>query len=391
MIKLIKATFYKEALTKKKLIKFINSAKQLSFGLECQKFEKNFARYQGRRHCVLVNSGSSANLALIQSLLNLGKIKKGDQVAFSVVTWPTGVFPLIQLGLNPIPVDIELSTLNISSQKFKKIIKKHKIKMLFMTNLLGFCHDPDKIKKICDENSIILTEDNCESLGSIYKGKKLGNFGLASTFSFYVGHHLSTIEGGAICTDDEELSIMLRIVRAHGWDRNLDFIQQKEIRKKFKVDSTFYSRYAFYDLGFNLRPTEIVGLIGNFQLRYINEIIHKRQDNFMKMAPLIYTQVEKFYPIKYDHLDFFSNFAVPVICRSQKIRDQLVNKCEGKVEIRPIVGGNMVEQPFFQKYVKKSFSEFPAANIIHNQGLYFGNNPDLNRKEIKTIIDIFTS
>src|SRR3990172_927913 len=168
MIKLIKSTFYKEAETKGRLVRFIQSARQLSFGEECKKFERGFARYQGRKHCVFVNSVSSANLTLIQALLNLGMIKRGDRVGFSAITWSTNIMPLLQLGLKVAPIDIELDTLNISSRTLEK---------------------------------------------------SLGNFGIASTYSFYVGHHMSTIEGGVVCTDNKELAQMLKLVRAHGWDR----------------------------------------------------------------------------------------------------------------------------------------------------------------------------
>ncbi len=198
MIKLIKSTFYKENQTKRELAQFIKSTNWMSFGPQCQKFEKEFAKYQGRKECILVNSGSSANLAIVQTLLNLGKIKRGDKVGFSAVTWSTNVMPLIQLGLDPMPVDVELNTLNVSSRTLAETLKHQKIKMLFLTNLLGFCDDIDKIERICKKEKILLIEDNCESLGTVYKGKKLGNFGFASTFSFYVGHHMSTIEGGAV-------------------------------------------------------------------------------------------------------------------------------------------------------------------------------------------------
>lgn len=389
MIKLIKATFYNEKETTQKLIKFLSKAKQLSFGPESLKFEDSFAKWQNRKHSVFLNSGSSANLAVIQALLNLGRIKKGDNIGFSAITWSTDVMPIIQLGLNPIPIDVELDTLNISSKSLKSTLKKHKLKAIIVTNLLGFCDDIDTIKKHCDANKIIVIEDNCESLGTIYKGKLLGNYSLASTFSFYVGHHMSTIEGGAICTDDEELATMIRIVRAHGWDRNLDFTKQAEIRSKFKVNSTFYSRYTFYDLGYNLRPTEINGFIGNVQIEYLDEIIKKRNENFFKMATPIYEETDKYYTIKSHHIDYLSNFAVPVICKTKEIRDELVKRCEGKLEIRPVVGGDIVEQPFFGKYVKEKFKENVNARLIHNQGLYFGNNPELTDKEMSEIISIF--
>ena len=146
MIPLIKSTFYNEPQTKKDLTKFIAKAEYLSFGKECQKFERKFARYQGRKNCVFVNSGSSANLALIQALLNLGKLKKGDAIGFSALTWSTNVMPAIQLGLEAVPIDVELDTLNISSKKILDKLKTHKLKMIFITNLLGFTNDIDEIK-----------------------------------------------------------------------------------------------------------------------------------------------------------------------------------------------------------------------------------------------------
>ncbi|KKR76654.1 MAG: DegT/DnrJ/EryC1/StrS aminotransferase [Candidatus Levybacteria bacterium GW2011_GWA2_40_8] len=389
MIKLVKSSFYKEEETKRQLTKFINESEKLSFGPQCELFEKNFSKWHKRRHCIFVNSGSSANLSIVQSLLNLGKIKKGDFVGFSAVTWSTNVMPLIELGLNPVPIDVDLETLNISSKNLNKVLEKYPLKMLFLTNLLGFCKDPDKIEAVCKDRKIILVEDNCESLGTIYKRKLLGNFGIASTFSFYVGHHMSTIEGGAICTDSDELSNMLKIVRAHGWDRNLSIKKQERIRTAHNVNETFYSRYTFYDLGYNLRPTEIAGFIGNKQVKYLPEIIKKRRNNFIRLAKSIYKREDLYYPIKFDHIELVSNFAVPLICKSKEIRDFLVEKCKDRVEIRPIVGGNINSQPFFQKYLK-DIGKTPNASLIHKQGLYFGNNPDLSEEEIRTLINIFT-
>jgi len=388
MIKLIKSTFYKEAKIKKQLIGFIKKAKHLSFGQECQKFEENFCKYQQRKEGIFLNSGSSADLAIVQALLNLGKIKKGDKVGFSAVTWSTNVMPLIQLGLESIPIDIELDTLNVSSQKLLDCLERQPIKMFFLTNLLGFCADIDEIARICQGKNIILIEDNCESLGTIYKGKKLGNFGLASTNSFFVGHHLSTIEGGMVCTDDKDLATMLRMVRAHGWDRNLQEDDQIAIRKKFKVESAFHDRYTFYDLGYNLRPTEIQGFLGNSQMQYINEMNKKRNQNFIRLARAIYKKDGKYFPVRYEHIDFVSNFAFPLVCRKKETREELIKKCQGEVEIRPIVGSDMTGQPFFKKYVD-STKKYPSASVVHENGLYFGNNPELTAKEIKKLINIF--
>ena len=179
-------------------------------------------------------------------------------------------------------------------QKLLAVLEKRPLKALFLTNLLGFCDDIDEIASICRSKKIMFIEDNCESLGTVYKGKKLGNWGFASTFSFYVGHHMSTVEGGAVVTDSEELDTALQLVRAHGWDRHLTEQKQLKIRLKHGVNETFYSRYTFYDLGYNFRTTEIQGFLGNTQLRYLDEIVKKERGIFMRwqnpfMAGVIFT------------------------------------------------------------------------------------------------------
>lgn len=393
MIRLVKSTFYRERETKKLLCQFIEKADTLSFGAECERFEHAFARWQGRAHCVFLNSGSSANLAIVQTLLNLGMLKRGDYVGFSSLTWSTNVMPLIQLGLQTVPIDVELDTLNVSSIKLKKILADYPLKMVLLTNALGFCDDIDEIRKICRKKKILLIEDNCESLGSVYKGIKLGNYGAASTFSFYVGHHMSTIEGGAVCTDSVRIATMLRLVRAHGWDRNLSYPKQTQMRNKFKVNSTFYSRYTFYDLGYNLRATEINGFIGTTQIRYLPKIIQQRQKNFYAIAPILYAKSDLYYPLRYHHMEVLSNFAIPLICRTTQIRDHLVKQCEGKIEIRPIIAGDMTEQPFFKKYMKPLGTLLGNSNarLIHEQGLYFGNNPEMTLSDRGLILRVFGS
>lgn len=390
MIKLIKSTFYNEVDTKKQLNKFIKSALILSFGEQCQTFERKFSQWQGRSETIFVNSGSSANLALIQALLNSGRLKRGDNVGFSAITWSTNVMPLIQLGLKPVPVDVEIDTLNVSSSTLSKTLEKHSLSALFLTNLLGFVDDISNIVQICEDKKILLIEDNCEALGTVYKGKKTGNFGFASTFSFYVGHHMSTIEGGAICTDDEEFATQLRIVRAHGWDRNLAEKEKTKIQKQYSVNSTFYSRYTFYDLGYNLRPTEINGFLGCNQLQYLDEINQKRQENYLLLSKGIFTNPD-IVPVRSDHIEFLSNFAFPVVFKSQKLRDQYVKRCENKVEIRPIVGGDITQQPFFSKYMLQNTTFYTKnARTIHDCGLYFGNNPDLTEEELHYLCSVFS-
>lgn len=385
MIKLIKSTFFEEDKTKLALTEFISEANILSMGEQCRLFESNFAKHQGRNHCCFVNSGSSANLLLIQSLINLGRLKIGDKIAFSSLTWSTNVMPIIQLGLVPIPIDVELDTLNISSKKLEEICKNESIKCLFITNLLGFCSDLDKIEKYCSSNNIIFLEDNCESLGSVLKGKKLGNFGLASTTSFFVGHHLSTIEGGSVLTDDKELHDMLMITRAHGWSRNIESNLQSELLQKHKVD-TFYNQYSFYELGYNLRPTEINGFLGNNQLTYLDLMISIRQENYFFYQSAADKNLN-ILPLNIGYMDLVSNFAFPLVFKTKDLAisyRELFNSNE--IEIRPIVGGNITQQPFFKKYFGESF-KMPNAELIHENGFYIPNNPELTSSELKIITD----
>lgn len=389
-VPLIRQTFFAEPKTKQALTAFIRQAPQLSFGPHCEQFEREFSAYQGRAEAVFVNSGSSANLALIQALLNMGTLKKGDKVGFSALTWSTNVMPLIELGLVPVPIDVELDTLNISGRTVAAVLEKHRLQALFITHLLGLCDQLEVIQQLCRAEEIVLLEDTCEALGSEYQQKKLGNWGMASTFSFYVGHHLSTIEGGMICVDDPELATMLRIVRAHGWDRNLAEQPQRQLRQKHQVNSSFYSRYTFYDLGYNLRPTEINGFLGRLQLQFIPDIIAARQRHFQEVAAWLYQQPD-YYPVRTTQMDVYSCFAVPVVCRSQAVRDALVSACSDRIEIRPIVGGDMTQQPFFQRHVPARY-QLPTssvANLIHHQGLYFGNYPEMTNQDLATIHAIF--
>ena len=387
MIKLIKSTFYKEKETKDALCRFIKNSTQLSLGTQCADFENKFSKWQGRKYSVMFNSGSSANLALIQVLINLKKIKNGDTVGFSAVTWATNVMPLITLELKPVPIDIKINTLNISSKKVAEAYKKHKFTCLFITNLLGYSSDLIEIKKFCQKNNILLLEDNCESLGSQYKKNKLGNFGLASTFSFYVGHHLSTIEGGMVCTDDKEIDTMLRIIRSHGWDRHLEPVDQKILREKYKVDE-FYGKYTFYDIGFNLRPTDIQGFLGTNQLKYLNLMIDKREKNYRQFEK-IYSNPD-FVKMKTAGMTKVSSFAFPVICKTKLLKEKYMNLAKkAGIEIRPIVSGSINRQVFFMKHIKKSF-DLPNAEYVHDFGFYFGNNPEMTSKEISYIVRTFS-
>lgn len=384
MIPLMKNAFLNEYETKKALAEFIMQADRLSMDIQCKQFERNFASYQGANDAILFNSGGSANLAMLQALKNLGRIKEGDKVGFSALTWSTNTMPIIQLGLIPVAIDCDRTTLNVMSYSLVERLEQTDLQILFLTNVLGFTGDIDKIKEICDEQNILLIEDNCESLGTELMAGKSGSFGMGASFSFFVAHHMSTIEGGMVCTSDEDFGEMLRIVRANGWDRNLTAKQQVKWRKKFNINSEFEAKYTFYDLGFNMRPTEITGFLGQYQMKFLEENIKSREKNYLRLEKIMRENPELII-LKHDHIRVLSTFAFPVVCKTPDLREQYLSRFSGAgIEIRPMIAGNMQRQPFYKKYVDKYF-DLPETDFVHDCGFYCGNYPELTENDLETI------
>ncbi len=385
MIPLMKNAFLHEYETKIALSEFIIKTSKLSMDVECIAFEKKFAAYQKRKEAILFNSGGSANLALLQALKNLGQLKDGDHVGFSALTWSTNVMPIIQMGFVPVPLDCEITNLNVTSANLEARLNDLDLKAVFITNVLGFTADIDKIQTLCEERNIILLEDNCESLGTQLKsGQLTGNFSLGSTFSFFVAHHMSTIEGGMICTDDEDLSKMLRIVRANGWDRNLNSQQQFKLRSEHGISSEFDAKYTFYDLGYNFRPTEITGFLGQYQMQFLEDNIEKRSENFRQLEAIVKGN-DELIALDHSHLLRLSSFAFPVVAKSKELKQKYFNQFSGAgIEIRPMIAGNMQRQPFYSKYVEKQY-DLPATDFIHDCGFYCGNYPELSATDLEVI------
>lgn len=384
MIPLMKNAFLNEHETKKALAEFILQADRLSMDKECAAFERKFGAYQGRKEAVLFNSGGSANLALLQALKNLGKLADGDKIGFSALTWSTNTMPIIQMGMVPVAIDCEPAYLNVMSYNLESTLKTTDIKALFLTNVLGFTGDISKVRELCARNNIILIEDNCESLGTELPDGKAGNFGLCASFSFFVAHHMSTIEGGMLCTDDEDLAEMLRIVRANGWDRNLTAKQQVKWRKKYNISSEFEAKYTFYDLGFNFRPTEITGFLGQYQLQFLDSNIKARESNYLRLEKIM-KENEDLVILKHDHITCLSTFAFPIVCKSPELREHYLARFSGAgIEIRPMIAGNMQRQPFYKKYVKDCY-DLPGTDFLHDNGFYCGNYPELTETDLETI------
>jgi CDP-6-deoxy-D-xylo-4-hexulose-3-dehydrase len=331
------------------------------------------------KHSVFVNSGSSANLAIIYALKVSGRLKN-NKIIVPAVSWTTTVSPVIQFGLEPILCDASRDNLGLDITHLKEICKKEKPAAIILVHVLGLpCHMKE-IVDICEENNILLVEDTCEGVGSLYDDKKLGTFGLASSFSFYYGHHLSTIEGGMICTNDTEFCNILKSLRSHGWDRDLDAETQSDLRKKNGIDD-FRALYSFYYPGFNLRSTDLQAFIGQRQLLRLDDMVEQRRRNFLLFEEKIQND---FWRINVRDNMMVSNMAYPII--TPKIQNLIRALKENEIEIRPLICGSIGEQPFWKKLYGET--KLPMASLIHRQGLYIPNNHELTLKEVELICDI---
>ncbi|CAB4130312.1 lipopolysaccharide biosynthesis protein RfbH [uncultured Caudovirales phage] len=363
----------------KKLISWLETNPRLTKGKLTTEFEKKWSEWLGVKYSVFVNSGSSANLAAIYSLLLSGKLKN-NKIVVPAVSWVTTVTPAIQLGMEPIMCECDIDNLGLDINHLKKIIKNDDPSVIILVHVLGFPNYMDEIIQLCKENNILLIEDTCESMGSKYNDKLLGTLGDLSTFSFYFGHHMSTIEGGMVSTDNEDLYHILLSIRSHGWDRDLPEEKQEYLRKKYNVDN-FRSLYTFYYPGFNLRATDLQAFIGLGQLEKLDTIVTNRNKNYERYKNEI---KNNFWNISPPKNSFISNFSFPIITKNIKfLTEELI---KNNIECRPLICGSINEHPFwYERYGKQNL---PNSKLVHEFGLYIPNNHQMTDDEISKVINI---
>ena len=377
MITLVKDTIGNEDIDR--LIEWLKTYPRLTKGPITLDFEKKYSEWLGRKYSVFCNSGSSANLLML-SALQQGGYLANDKVVVPSVAWATDLSPVIQLGLKPILCDSNMEDLSVDLEHLEKIFQEESPSVLMFVSVLGLVPNMDKLVNLCDEYNVILLEDTCESMGCEYKGQKLGTFGKMASFSTFFGHHISTIEGGLISTDDFKLYELLLSIRSHGWDRDLSSETQSQLQQDWNV-SKFDAMYTFYYSGFNMRSTDLQAYIGLAQIDKLDDWGKKREHNYNLYYNLIKNDYWK--PKSY-HNSLTSNFAYPIISPH---RDRIVKELQkNEVEVRPMICGSMGTQPF---YVRK-FGELklPKVSIIDEYGFYVPNHPSLVEDEIKFICDI---
>ena len=374
MITLVKDTIDNKDIDR--LVDWLKTYPRLSKGPITLEFENKFSNWLGTKYSVFVNSGSSANLLML-STLKQGNYLKNNKIVVPSTAWATDLAPVIQLGLEPILCDSNMEDLSADLEHLEKIFQEESPSVLIFVSVLGLVPDMNKIVELCFEYDVILLEDTCEAMGCEYKGKKLGTFGKMSSFSTFFGHHISTIEGGIVSTDDFELYELLLSIRSHGWDRDLSVETQFKLQQDWDI-SEFDTMYTFYYSGFNIRSTDLQAYIGLAQIDNLNDWGKKREENFHLYNKLIRND---FWKVKSKPDCLESNFAYPII---HPKRDEIVKTLtSNNVEVRPMICGSMGTQPF---YVKE-FGELklPNVTVIDEYGFYVPNNPKLTREEVSFI------
>jgi CDP-6-deoxy-D-xylo-4-hexulose-3-dehydrase len=356
------------------IIQSVIDSGMFTMGKYVNLFEKDFAKFVDSKYCVMVNSGSSANLLMVASLFYTKnpkiKLKRGDEVIVPAVSWSTTYYPLYQYGLKIKFVDIDLNTLNYDLEQLELAVT-NKTRMIMAVNLLGNPNDFDRLYKIIGERDIILIEDNCESLGAKYKEKYTGTFGLMGSYSSFFSHHICTMEGGLIVTDNEELYHILLSLRAHGWTRDLP---KNNFVCGVKSDDLFEELFHFVLPGFNVRPLELEGAVGLEQLKRLPNILNERRKNGkllqqkLQNNPNIIIQQE---------IQESSWFGFSLIIRpgsKLKRKELLVNLNKIGFECRPIVTGNFTKNEVVKYFNYEIHEKLKNAEYIDKNGLFVGNH-----------------
>ena len=379
MIKLVSDTIDKKDI--KSLVEWLSqdNIPRLTKGDLTWDFEKKWAKKIGTKYSVFVNSGSSSILLTLAALKYSNKLKN-KKIIVPALSWATDVSSPMLLGYETYMCDCNLQDLSCDLEHLEKLFQEHNPSTFILVSPLGLVPNMDKITLLCKKYNVLLLEDVCESMGSKYKDKYLGSFGLASFYSMYFGHHLSTIEGGFINTDDEELYYLLLMIRSHGWDRDLPKAKQKQLRKKYN-STDFNSLYNFYVPGMNLRSTDLQAYIGIKAVDKLDSYSSKRRSNFKYYVKRLKNNMLE---LKENSNDFISSFAIPILHNQRDlIIEDLLNS---NIEVRPLIAGNMANKPMW--FNENSIPSLPNCELVDKLGFYIPNHQDLSTKDIDLITSI---
>jgi CDP-6-deoxy-D-xylo-4-hexulose-3-dehydrase len=353
---------------------------EVTMGPRVRRFEQDFARRFGHGHAVMVNSGSSANLLAVAGLANLateGRLRPGDEVIVPALCWSTTVWPLLQHQLIPVIVDLDPRTLNIDPNETVRAVGP-KTRAILPVPIYGNPCDMDALQEIAKRHGLMLIEDSCESLGATYQGRHVGSFGRVGTFSFYYSHHITTLEGGMVVTDDFELAETMRALRAHGWTRELE-----HPKKYLEAHSQIHPKFLFINLGYNLRATEPQGAMGSLQLKKLDRFVKVRTDNAEHWLRVLAPMKEEFEFVTVTPGASSSWFGFPMQVRpdapftARELMDHMQSR---GIEMRPLNAGNIAAQPAIQPYPHRVVGDLAHANRVMKNGFTFGNHQHVDAR-----------
>jgi CDP-6-deoxy-D-xylo-4-hexulose-3-dehydrase len=343
-----------------------------TIGKYVKQFEEEFAKKFKTKFSVMVNSGSSANLIAVAALFYCKKnaLRPGDEVIVPAISWATTYYPLHQYGLRLKFIDVDLTSLNMDPNLLEAALTP-KTKMVVAVNILGNPCELVRIKAFCEKHHLILFEDNCESMGAQLEGQYCGTFGQIGTFSTFFSHQLSTMEGGLIVTDNEELYELSLSLRSHGWTRAVPNHAEIFQRK----DDDFFEAYRFIFPGYNVRPIEMTGAIGIEQLKKFDHMIEQRQKN-AKLFVDLFANDERFIIQHENGISSWFCFTIVLNPKFGVDRSQVLEELKlAEIEHRIITGGNFLRHDVIKHINYEVFGDIRNANIIHDQGFFVGNHP----------------
>tara|TARA_R110000744_G_scaffold77417_2_gene152814 strand:- start:809 stop:1981 length:1173 start_codon:yes stop_codon:yes gene_type:complete len=353
---------------KQKMADFCLTSNRFTNGLKVREFEREWSKWVGSEYSLMVSSGSTANYLLLSAIKELYNLKEGDKVLVPTMTWVTNISPVFQLGLQPIFCDVNGYNFSFDSEYLKQLKKDHPdIKLIWITHLFGLASNVDEVKELWPD--ALIAEDVCESHGVESKGRRLGVEGEGGTFSFYFGHHMTTVEGGVVSTNNKKLYELMRAKRSHGLARETSPDTFENFKTEYPdVDPQF----MFITDGYNFRSMEVNAVLGLSQLPNLTEWVNIRKDNFKRFLSITKE-------LDYLSNDFYeegnSSFCLPFVCKTPKLKKALKKYLqENGAETRPLCSGNLLRQPFLQKKNYPHPSKYPNSEKLHECGFYIGNN-----------------
>ena len=367
-----------------KMAAFVLTTGRFTNGPQVRKFEDQWSKWLGVKHSLYVSSGSTANSLIIESVKEYYGLKNGDKVLVPATTWMTNVAPVIQAGLQPIFCDINLRNFSFDTDEMKYVAEQHPdIKAVFITHLIGLSAPVEKIRKIFPDALIL--EDVCESHGvQGPDGKKRGSDSIASSFSFYFGHHMTTIEGGMVCTNNTELYEVMRLKRSHGMAREGSPAYFEKYRDENPdIDPSF----LFMTDGFNFRNHEICAVLGQAQLKRLDKHIETRRENYQRYYDgLLFPSLSPYMIPEYQI--FNSSFSFPILPIEGDVNLLKETLRVNGIEYRPIISGNLLRHPAFRNYGLCSKREKPNVEYLHQNGVYVGNSQFVTKEKVDKLLTI---